>query len=142
MEYRESKNKLKTHEVDGFKVLDSNEALRFPTEATLKAAMTALEVLTENHVFRPCPAGQECPLCFLVKASAESPELNTLMERSFYHILGPLAHKSTDYHLFFSTAFYFFMLGHEIGKIPAKTASEVAVLTRMFALTEQPKKEL
>lgn len=135
MEYKDPKEALKTREENGFRIALNDDTFRFPSEATLKAAIEKLNEMTTNHELKPCPAGQECRLCFLTKASAESKVLEAYGEKTFHALLGPLAHVMVAYETYFAMLFFFYMIGEAANQGNAtNSAAEIEALNKMFGL--------
>jgi hypothetical protein len=132
MEYRDPREALTTREENGFRVSVHDETHRFPSDAALKEAIAKINDVATNHKMRPCPAGQECVICFLTKASAESQLLEVYAEAMFHKVLGKRAHEIAEYQDFFSVAFFFLMIGMEVMKGQGNQTAEIEMLNKLF----------
>jgi hypothetical protein len=129
--YKNPEDALKTREEGGFRIALNDDSYRFPTEVSMKAAVARVNELARNHELKPCPTGQECRVCFITKAAAESDVLRDHVAE-MYRELGPLAVLSIAPTSFFSMALFFVLLGQEMNKGVEGDAPSVDLLNKMF----------
>lgn len=134
MEYKNPADKIKAHDDNGYRVSNVNPDFKFPTDASLKAALMRINELAQNHAMKPCPNGDECLVCFMTKASAESDLLENFGEQFFHELLGPMAHAFVSYPKFHSLIFVTLWMGMEIAKSAGDVTKEVDSLKKMFEL--------
>lgn len=130
---------IDTREEDGMRVSNANSDLRFPTDATLKEVINQMNEMAADHALKPC-GEDDCELCFLTRAGAESAIFKKLVAETLKATLGPMGAMLVEPAQFFSTTFFFFMLATKIERSrSSKSASaEIDALTKLFNTPENP----
>ncbi len=129
---------IHTREENGMRISLSNQNLRFPTDATLREALDAMNDTAENHKLKPCDNPDDCEMCFLAKAGGSSKIFTGLAKQYTEMVLGPFLHL-IDPSSLFSIVFFFYMLGAKVERSRGGNSfkAEVDELEKLF--NAQPK---
>ncbi len=133
---------LSTVEENGMRVSTTNPSFKFPTEKHLKDTIEALADIAHSHASKPCETPEDCEMCFLANASAESEMFRGFVIKTMKLTFGPMA-ALIDPIQFYAICFLFWAISTRIANASGSTAAnkqaEIEQLKKMFGTgTEGP----
>lgn len=133
MEHESKRQPLSTREENGMRVSTVNPALRFPTDASLREALDALNDTARDHKLKPCETGDDCEMCFLAEASTSSKVFVSIAKQYMEQTLGPMI-ALVDPKQMFSLMFFFYMLASKIERRSSSGTfkAEIDELEKLF----------
>lgn len=142
--------------VDGRWVTHPNNALlQIPSDDALLEVVKSFNELTDSHGTQqePCPIEADCPLCWSVRALAESDRFRDMVMGLLVTAYGPLAAIALNPKGAFMMAYVFMEMGRRIERLEKTPGVAVDDLEKLLALPDtreqanqqpnpEPKKDL